>query len=200
MMRILVLRARKAPVAARRFRAAVGADAHVEVIAHTLINALFYSRGHHDDVVIHVVLESSADYARTVAIDARELESTGGFHEAAMVHLVADALERSGALAKEELREVAPGVSVSAVGFERLVTRLAAEHPLYLLDRKGSDLRHTPIEADPCFILTDHLPMPRKSLNTLHRLNAQSVSVGPKVLFASQCIVLIHNELDRRGI
>jgi tRNA (pseudouridine54-N1)-methyltransferase len=31
----------------------------------------------------------------------------------------------------------------------------------------------------------------------MKRLGATPLSVGPKLLFAAQCIVLIHNELDR---
>ncbi|MEK6193153.1 MAG: tRNA (pseudouridine(54)-N(1))-methyltransferase TrmY, partial [Deltaproteobacteria bacterium] len=42
----------------------------------------------------------------------------------------------------------------------------------------------------------DHIPMPKKSFNSLKRLGAQKISLGPKMLFASQCIVLINNQLD----
>lgn len=199
-MRTFVLRARRAPVAAPRFLASVGRDPHVEVIAHCLMNALFLARSHYDDVAMHVVLESSADFPRTVTVTASELEGTGGFHEAAMVALVADALAHSGGLGKGEAIAPAPGVEVRAVSFEVLVRELAASQPLYLLDRKGEDIRDAAIAADPCFVLTDHLVMPKKSLNTLRRLDVRAVSVGPRMLFASQCIVLIHNELDRRAL
>ncbi|HCD5132662.1 TPA: tRNA (pseudouridine(54)-N(1))-methyltransferase TrmY, partial [Vibrio parahaemolyticus] len=30
------------------------------------------------------------------------------------------------------------------------------------------------------------------------RLGTEKISLGPKMLFASQCVVLIHNELDIR--
>ncbi|NCO46791.1 MAG: tRNA (pseudouridine(54)-N(1))-methyltransferase TrmY, partial [Vibrio sp.] len=42
--------------------------------------------------------------------------------------------------------------------------------------------------------------MPKKSWNSLKRLNTQKISLGPRMLFASQCIVLIQNELDIRGL
>ena len=52
------------------------------------------------------------------------------------------------------------------------------------------------LRRNPCFLLTDHLPMPKKSFNSLERLGAERIALGPKMLFASQCVVLIHNELD----
>src|SRR5690606_41359285 len=52
---------------------------------------------------------------------------------------------------------------------------------------------------NPCFLLTDHIPMPKNSISGLKRLGAEAISLGPRMLFASQCVVLIHNELDWRG-
>jgi tRNA (pseudouridine54-N1)-methyltransferase len=35
-------------------------------------------------------------------------------------------------------------------------------------------------------------------MSTLDRLGARKISLGPKMLFASQCVVLIHHALDQR--
>ena len=40
--------------------------------------------------------------------------------------------------------------------------------------------------------------MPRKTFNSLERLGAKKITLGPRMLFASQCVVLIHHELDQR--
>jgi tRNA (pseudouridine54-N1)-methyltransferase len=42
--------------------------------------------------------------------------------------------------------------------------------------------------------------MPAKTFHTLERLGAIKVTLGPTMLFASQCVVLIHYELDRRSL
>jgi tRNA (pseudouridine54-N1)-methyltransferase len=39
--------------------------------------------------------------------------------------------------------------------------------------------------------------MPKKSFNSLERLGAEKLGLGSKMLFASQCVLLIHHELDR---
>jgi tRNA (pseudouridine54-N1)-methyltransferase len=40
--------------------------------------------------------------------------------------------------------------------------------------------------------------MPKKTLLGLERLGAKKLTLGPTMLFASQCVVLIHHALDRR--
>jgi tRNA (pseudouridine54-N1)-methyltransferase len=40
--------------------------------------------------------------------------------------------------------------------------------------------------------------MPKKTFHGLERLGAIRISLGATMLFASQCIVLIHHELDQR--
>ena len=50
----------------------------------------------------------------------------------------------------------------------------------------------------PCFLLTDHIPMPKNTFHTLDRLGAKRITLGPTMLFASQCVVLIHHALDER--
>ena len=67
---------------------------------------------------------------------------------------------------------------------------------LFIMDKKGTPIRQQGFSSRPCFLLTDHIPMPKKSFNTLKRLGAEKISLGPRMLFASQCVVLIHNELD----
>ena len=39
--------------------------------------------------------------------------------------------------------------------------------------------------------------MPKKTEKLLERIGAKKIKLGPKMLFASHCIVIVHNELDR---
>ena len=198
-MRTFVLRARLAPTDGRQFIASVGGEAHVEILAHTLINTLLLSKDHYRDVMVYLVLEGSRDFSRTICFDSNRLRDLGGFHEGAMLTAIAAALDLAGQLGKEEEIDAAAGVSVRTISFEHLLKELAERYPLYVLHKKGTDIRTVQFPENPCFILTDHVPMPRKSFNTLKRLGARNISLGPRMLFASQCAVLIHNELDRRA-
>jgi tRNA (pseudouridine54-N1)-methyltransferase len=195
-MRTFVVRARSAPVDGQGLLAAVGKDAHSEILAHTLMNALFVAQSHRADVHVHLVLERTADYSRTISINANEIGELGGFHERALLARVASALDASRGMVKEESRPVEPGIIVRTISFEKLIQELAADHQLFVMDKRGAPIRKTKFGANTCFVLTDHIPMPRKSFNSLERLGAERITVGPKMLFASQCVVLIHNELD----
>lgn len=195
-MRVFVLRARSAPTESALLIDAVGKEAHTEILAHTLMNAIFVAQSHRRDVVVHLVLESTRDYSRTISFKSNDMHDIGGFHENAWLGKVVKALDASRGMGKEESRPVESGITVRTISFEKLVQELAADHELFVLDRKGTSIRGKKFPPSSCFLLTDHLPMPKKSFNSLDRLGAEKLALGPTMLFASQCVVLIHNELD----
>ena len=197
-MRVFVLRARSAPTDSRQLLDAVGKEAHVEILAHTLMNAIFVAQSHRADVVVHLLLESTPDYTRTISFSSNEMRDIGGFHEQALLGKIAKALDASAGMGKEESRPVESGIAVRTISFEKLVQELAQYHQLFVMNPKGTPIRGKAIAGNPCFVLTDHMPMPKKSFSTLGRLGAEEISLGPKMLFASQCVLLIHNELDHR--
>jgi tRNA (pseudouridine54-N1)-methyltransferase len=160
------------------------------------MNAIFVAQSHRDDVVVHLVLESTQDFSRTISFTSSEITNVGGFHEQALLTKIARALDLSQGMTKEQERKVEPGITVRTMSFEKLVQELAEDYQLFMMDKKGTNIREQEFEGNPCFLLTDHIPMPKKSFNSLKRLGATKISLGPKMLFASQCVVLIHNELD----
>ena len=197
-MRTFVLRARAAPTDSQKLLAGVGKEAHTEILAHTLMNAIFVAQSHRADVVVFLVLESTADYSRTIRVDSNQITDIGGFDERTLLAAVARALDASVGMGKEETRPVAPGLTVRTVSFERLVQELAQDHQLFVMDRKGAPIREQAFDGNPCFLLTDHIPMPKKTFHSLERLGAKKITLGSTMLFASQCVVLIHHELDQR--
>lgn len=197
-MRTFVLRARAAPTDSARLLASIGQEAHPEVLAHTLMNAIFVAQSHRADVVVYLVLESTQDYSRTIRFEPQAMHDIGGFDERALLGKVAKALDASRGMGKDESRPVESGVAVRTTSFERLVQELAADHQLFVMDRKGTPIREQAFDGNPCFLLTDHIPMPKKTFHSLERLGAKKISLGAKMLFASQCVVLIHHELDQR--
>lgn len=197
-MRTFVLRARAAPTDSQKLLASVGAEAHPEILAHTLMNAIFVAQSHRPDVTVYLVLESTPDFSRTIRFDANAMQDIGGFNEQALLGKIAQALDASKGMGKDETRPVEPGVTVRTVSFERLVQQLAEDHQLFVMDRKGTPIRGQAFQDNPCFLLTDHIPMPKKTFHSLDRLGATRITLGPTMLFASQCVVLIHHELDQR--
>ena len=196
-MRTFVLRARAAPTDSQALLAAVGQDAHTEILAHTLMNAMFVAQSHRPDVTVYLVLERTRDFSRTIRFDVNAMHDIGGFDERALLGKIARALDASRGMGKDETRPVESGVEVRTTSFERLVQTLSEDHQLFLMDRKGTPIREQVFADNPCFLLTDHIPMPKKTIPGLERMGAQKIALGPKMLFASQCVVLIHYELDQ---
>ena len=197
-MRTFVLRARAAPTDSQALLASIGQAAHPEILAHTLMNAIFVAQSHRPDVTVHLVLESTRDFSRAIRFDADAMHDIGGFDERALLGKIAGALDASSGMGKDETRPVEPGVTVRTVSFERLVQQLAEDHQLYVMDPKGTPIRAQAFQDNPCFLLTDHIPMPKKTFNSLERLGAKKITLGSRMLFASQCVVLIHHALDER--
>ena len=197
-MRTFVLRARAAPTDSQKLLASVGQEAHAEILAHTLMNAVFVAQSHRAHVVVYLVLESTLDFSRTIRFEADAMHDIGGFDERTLLAKIAKALDASRGMGKDETRPVESGVTVRTLSFERLVQDLAPDHQLFVMDPKGTSIREQVFEDNPCFLLTDHIPMPKKIFPGLERLGANKISLGSKMLFASQCIVVIHHELDLR--
>lgn len=197
-MRTFVLRARAAPTDSQKLLAAIGQEAHPEILAHTLMNSIFVAQAHRPDVTVYLVLESTQDFSRSIRFVANDMRDIGGFDERSLLGKVAKALDASRGMGKEETREVESGVTVSTMSFERLVQQLAEDHQLYMLQPKGTPVGEEVFGENPCFLLTDHIPMPKKSFGSLERLGTRNISLGKKMLFASQCVVLIHHALDNQ--
>lgn len=196
-MRTFIIKARKGSTRWDKVRSQLGAKEHFEVVAHTVINAFFISSDFRTDVEVFIVLDSSEDFPRSIQLSSAEGLSLSGFHEEAVVSLVEQSLKSAQGLQKDQSKTVAPGVQVHGFGFEKVIARLIKTRPLYLLDKKGEDLRSASIQENPVFILSDHLALPKKNASALKRQGVESISLGKTLLFASQCVVLLNHELDR---
>ena len=196
-MRTFVIRARKGTVLASKVFSQVGTGEHFEIVAHILANAFYVSNGMRSDVEVYVVLDSTPDFPRTLKFSSNTGLSFPGFHEHAILGVVASALERGCKVAKGQILTIEPGIEMCGFGFDTLMKGLQESRPIYLLDKKGDDIRSLNFEGSGVFVLSDHLSMPKNSIKGLERRGLTKMSLGRKMLFASQCVVLIHNELDR---
>ena len=199
-MRTFIIKARKGTTRWDRVRSQVGAKAHLEVVAHTVINAFFVSSDFRTDVEVYIVLDSAEDFPRTIWLSGAQGLSLEGFHEEAVISLLERALKDSQGLHKDEARLLAPGLHIYGFGFEKLINQLLPNRPIYLLDKKGEDIREVAFVESPVFILSDHLMMPKKTVTGLKRKGVNTISLGKKMLFASQCVVLLHDQLDRLAL
>lgn len=199
-MRTFVIRARKGPTKWDKVHSHIGGKAHIEVIAHSIMNAFFFSNGFRCDTEVYIILESTDDFPRTIKLSSNEGLSIAGFHEEAILTIIENALKNSQHLKINETLSVGAGIYISGFGFEKLMSSLMEHHSVYLLDRKGEDIRTIHFDPNPVFVLSDHLAMPKNIVKSLKRQGLKTISLGKKMLFASQCVVLINHELDRLSV
>lgn len=197
-MRTFVIRSRKGTVNPDKVFSQIGTEGHFEIIAHTLANAFYFSNGMRSDVEVYVVLESTPDFPRTIKFSSDKHLSFPGFHENAILKVISSVLALGSKIQKDEIQNMGPGIEIFGFGFETLMKKLQVKGPIYLLDKKGEDIRTARILEEGIFLLSDHLSMPKNSIKGLERYGMTKISLGKRMLFASQCVVLIHNELDRR--
>jgi tRNA (pseudouridine54-N1)-methyltransferase len=162
-----------------------------------VVNALFVSQSHRPDTRLCLVCESSADYPRTLILDGESIGDVEGINEAAVLALLAEGLRAGRHLGKDDHVVCDSGVVVQASGFEKILSQ-QTDSGVFLLQPKGEDIRSAAVDDSATFIMTDHIPMPAKIGKSLIRRGARPLSLGPAMLHASQCITVIHNELDRR--
>ncbi len=194
-----VLRARKAPTTAALATPEPGDGRFLEVVSHCVVSALFASRRARADTTIHLAFDGPAAPPKVVRLAGAELGSLPGLDERSIWQVLRQALERGQNLALAQSCPVGPGIWVTKMSFEQLVRERLAAGPVYAMAPAGDDIRTTPLEPPASFLFTDHLAMPRKQDRYLTRLGVRALSVGPEMLLASHCMVVVHNELDRRG-
>ena len=199
-MREFILRARKGPSTPDFSLDDLQRAGHLEIVAHCLANALFCSNQIRAGVAVHVVLEGPSAPPKTVRFESDSLGSLEGFDERSLCRALQLALHAGRRLGLGEEAQAGGGLWVTKKSFEQLVREKSQAGPLYYLQRQGEDVRAVSFSVPSAFAFTDHLSMPNKTDRFLARLGARPLSVGPRSLFASQCIVLVHNELDRQDL
>ena len=207
----LVILARTTPVEATRFRQGVGHAHHAEYMADSIKSALFASQSHRTGTRLHIVMEAGAGLPRTLTFDGDVIGDLGELTEAGIIGSVADALDLTVNLAQGETVTLASGIIVSGLAFEPALRALAdttgrlstageadlPDRPRFLLQPEGKDIRALDTASGGVFVMSDHVPMPRKVSKSLIRRGYAPLSVGPRMLQTAQCITLIHNEFDR---
>lgn len=198
-MRTFIIRARKVPTRWEKIRTSIGEKGHIEIVAHCVLNAFFLSKDFRKDTEVYVVLDSAQDFPKTIRFCLEEGLSLAGFHEQAVLALIEKALKESIGLQKNETLSITKGLQISGFGFEKLLERFITTRKVYLLEPRGTDIRATKLDNNPVFILSDHIALPEKIIKSLKKKGLETISLGKKMLFASQCVVLLQDAMDRDG-
>jgi len=166
----------------------------LDIAIHSFIQGVFLSHGFRKDVKFHFVLYGMPDPPKHIEIT------------------VTDDLQLSKKDVRKSLKkilykyhegkktEVFPKCFVEKKSLLKVIDELKKEGvEIFVLDKKGEQLREVNIPKNCAFLIGDHLGLPKKELKRLKEMTTE-ISIGPHMYFASQVVAVINNELDIRGI
>ncbi len=165
----------------------------MDIAMHVIINAFFLSHSLRDDVALHMVFYGMPDPPKHIEIHINEETRISKKDVANLIKKILYKY-RPG-----QKTEAAPGCFVEKRSFLDVIGEIAKDgKEIFILDRKGKNIREEEIGKNTAFVLGDQNGLPKKELKRLKKI-AKVVSVGPKIYFASQVISILNNELDLRG-
>ncbi len=165
----------------------------LDIALNVLISALFVSNKMRDDVRLHLIFDGPPNPPRHLILESNK---DMPISKKDMAGLIKRMLYKCN---EKKINEVFPGCFVEKKSLEKVVRELnETGKNIFLLDEKGKDIRSLKLKGNEVFILGDQEGFPNAKKKFLKRI--ESISVSPKVLFASQVLTLIHNELDRENI
>ena len=166
----------------------------MDIVIHTIISAFFLSHDIRKDVKMHLVFYGMPDPPKHIEIEIRPELTISKKDVANLIRKILYKYRQG------ERKEVLPGCFVEKKSFYNVIEELIEEgNEIYILDKKGKDIREAKISENCVFVLGDQDGLPEKEFKRLKKMSIP-VSVGPKTYFASHVVSVVNNELDRRGI
>jgi len=166
----------------------------MDIALHVVIASFFLSHDIRKDVKLHLVFAGAPDPTKHI-----EIQVTPGLEisKKDVGNLIKKILYKYGPGKKTEVLQ---GCFIEKKPLFKVVEDLQEEgNEVFILDKKGEDIRDIDIPKNCAFILGDQDGFPQKELKRLKKMTTP-VNIGPKVYFASQTVAIVNNELDRRGI
>ena len=165
----------------------------MDIVCNVIISVFFISNKMRDDVKLHLVFDGPPHAPRHLVLESNEEMPISKKNVAGLIKRM---LYKSPTT--EGLLEVFPGASIEKKSFEKLIKDLDKDgKDVLLLDGKGVDVREADLNKQPVFIIGDHEGFPKDKKKFLKKID--KISVGPEVLFASQVVTILHNEVDRKS-
>ncbi len=133
----------------------------MDIAIHSFIQGVFLSHGFRKDMKFHFVFYGQPDPPKHIEIQVKdELEIS----KKDVGNLIKKILYK---YKPGEKKEILPGCFIEKKSFLKVVEELKKEgKEIFLLDKKGEDIRKTKIGKKCVFILGDHEGLPKKELKS----------------------------------
>jgi tRNA (pseudouridine54-N1)-methyltransferase len=166
----------------------------MDIAIHSFIQGVFLSHDFRKDVKFHFIFYGQPDPPKHIEIQVKDETEVSKKDVGTLIKKILYKYREG------QKTEVLPGCFIEKKSFLNVVEELIKEgNEIFILDKKGEDIRKAKISKNCVFIIGDHEGFPQKEIKRLGNY-CKSVSVGNLMYFASQTIAVVNNELDYRGI
>ncbi len=170
-----------------------GSAGRLDILLRCINSSFFLSHAIRRDVELFLILKGEPHPPRTIRLNGREIKYLNP-DERSTAALIRNALLKK---LNGEVRST-PGIYISKRNFEDVIEEVAKTQLIYLKE-DGEDIGDIIIEEDATFVLSDDKDLNGEEENVLEKHKAHKVSLGPLDLHTDHCIILVHNEMDRRN-
>ena len=166
----------------------------MDIAIHSFIQGVFLSHDFRKDCKFHFVFYGMPDPPKHIEIQVKDETQISKKDVGNMIKKILYKYK------EKEKTEVFPGCFVEKKSFLSVIEELIGQgNEIFILDKKGEDIRKINIPKSCVFIIGDHEGLPKKELKRLKNY-CKPVSIGNKMYFASQTVAVVNNELDYRNI
>ncbi|MBP6857220.1 hypothetical protein KBC25_02240 [Candidatus Pacearchaeota archaeon] len=166
----------------------------MDIAIHSFIQGVFLSHDFRKDCKFHFVFYGMPDPPKHIEIQVKDETQISKKDVGNMIKKILYKYK------EKEKTEVFPGCFIEKKSFLSVIEELIGQgNEIFILDKKGEDIRKINIPKNCVFIIGDHEGLPKKELKRLKNY-CKPVSIGNKMYFASQTVAVVNNELDYRNI
>jgi tRNA (pseudouridine54-N1)-methyltransferase len=173
----------------------------IDIACQILIQSFFISHDTRKNVKLHLIFNGPSDPPKHLEIfPGRNLETAEEKIDISKKDVAGLFKKMLYKYKKGVKTEISPGYEIEKKSLSQTVFELAKEKEIFILDKDGEDIRQIEIPKESVFIIGDQEGLPKGELKELKKKGViiKKISVGPYMLFASQTMTIIQNELDRR--
>ncbi|MFA4960186.1 MAG: hypothetical protein WC548_00830 [Candidatus Pacearchaeota archaeon] len=174
----------------------------IDIACQILLHSLFVSHHIREDVKLHLIFDGAPDAPKHLEIyPGKNLEGIENKIDISKKDIAGLFKKMLYKYKKGEKTEIASGYYIEKKSFANLIAELSDEgKEIYILDKRGEDVRNIKANEPSVFVLGDQDGIPKQELKKIKSkgIEMKKISVGPYMLFASQTMIILQNELDRK--
>ncbi len=196
MKRIFIIKASKAITSPKfSMKNIAGSSGRLDVVCRCILNAFKVNGKIRTNTTFYAVLEGPPKPSKLIIVNGEKLINFPN-NEIEVAKIIRDLLK-----IEEGEHSIFKGFSIMKMDFKKLIKNLKSQKNLELiyLHQNGKDIRkfNFNLNKNYAFILGDHIGLDPFSEKFLDSLKIPRISLGPVIYLSSQCIVIVHEELDR---